>query len=244
VIGIRRCDFFMPRQNPLASSLGDQRRPPFKARFLGRLLAILIGGLGRSCRIVIDDRCGMLDSAPEEALIWAFWHNRILIVPTVWRKYLPGRSGAVLTSASKDGAFLAETLRCFGAASVRGSSSRRGAAASREMVDWVNAGYDLAITPDGPRGPRYRLAPGIVRLASKTGARILPMRVDCENAWRLKSWDQFRIPKPFSRVRVTLLPFESVAAELDGDGFEAERKRIEIVLGGDEANTAEANELS
>lgn len=229
----------MPRQNPLVSSLGDQRRPRFKARLFGRLLASVIGGLGRCCRISIDDRCGMLDAPPDEPLLWAFWHNRILIVPTVWRKYLPKRSGAVLTSASKDGAILAETLRCFGAASVRGSSSRRGAAASREMIEWVDAGYDLAITPDGPRGPRYRLAPGIVKLASKTGARILPVRVDYENAWRLKSWDQFRIPKPFSKVRVTLLPFESVAQELDDATFEAERKRIEAVLGGDEILLAE-----
>ncbi len=232
----------MPRQNPLANSLGDQRRPPFKARALGRLLAILIGGLGRTCRITTDDRCGMLDSAPDEPLLWAFWHNRIMIVPTFWRKFLPERGGAVLTSASKDGAILAETLRCFGAASVRGSSSRRGAAASREMIEWVAAGYDLAITPDGPRGPRYRLAPGIVKLAGKTGARIMPVRVDFENAWRLKSWDQFRIPKPFSKVHITLLPFESVAEELDGDAFEAERKRIEAVLGGDE--TASASEIS
>ncbi len=229
----------MSAKNPLASSLGDQRRPPFKARALGRLLAILIGGLGRACRISVDDRCGMLTNAPDEPLLWAFWHNRILIVPTVWRKFLPKRGGAVLTSASKDGAILAETLRCFGAASVRGSSSRRGAAASREMIEWVEAGYDLAITPDGPRGPRYRLAPGIVKLASKTGARIMPVRVDFDNAWRLKSWDQFRIPKPFSKVRVTLLPFESVAAELDGEAFEAERKRIEAVLGGDEILLAE-----
>ena len=228
----------MTRQDPLVNLLGDQRRPPFKARFLGRLLATLIGGLGRSCRITVDDRCGMLETAPDGPVLWAFWHNRILIVPTVWRKYLPKRGGAVLTSASKDGAILAETLRCFGAASVRGSSSRRGAAASREMLEWVEAGYDLAITPDGPRGPRYRLAPGIVKLASRTGARIMPVQVDCENAWRLKSWDEFRIPKPFSKVRVTLLPFESVAGELDGDAFEAERERIEAVLGGDEVTSA------
>ena len=222
----------MPR--PPASPVGEDARPPFKARLIGRALAMLVGGLGRTLRIEIDDRCGALKNPPDAPMLWAFWHNRIFVVPTVWRKYLPERSGAVLTSASKDGAILAETLRCFGAASVRGSSSRRGAAASRELVEWINAGFDIAITPDGPRGPKYQLAPGLIRLASATGARILPVSVEYTNAWRMKSWDQFRIPKPFSKVRVTLHEFEILPPELDGDDFEAERKRIEALLGGDE----------
>ena len=223
----------MPR--PPVSPTGDHHdRPPFKARLIGRLVAMLVGGLGRTLRFDIDDRCGALTDAPDAPLLWTFWHNRIFVVPTVWRKYLPARSGAVLTSASKDGAILAETLRCFGAAAVRGSSSRRGAKASKELVEWVDAGFDIAITPDGPRGPKYRLAPGVVRLAGATGARILPVVVHYENAWRLKSWDRFFIPKPFSKVRVTLREFETVAGGLDGDAFEAERKRIESLLGGEE----------
>ena len=120
----------MPRPGPPDSPSGDNARPPFKVRLLGRLLATLVGGLGRTLRIDVDDRAGVLEGPPEDPMIWAFWHNRIFAMPTVWRKHLPSRAGAVLTSASKDGAILAETLRCFGAGAVRGSSSRRGVAAS------------------------------------------------------------------------------------------------------------------
>ena len=226
----------MPR--PPVSPTGDNyARPPLKARLIGRLVAMLVGGIGRTLRFEVDDRCGALENDPDSPLLWTVWHNRMFVVPTVWRKFLPDRSGAVLTSASKDGAILAETLRCFGAGAVRGSSSRRGRAASKELVKWVDAGFDIAITPDGPRGPKYKLAAGVIRLASLTGARILPLTVSYENAWRLKSWDRFFIPKPFSKVRVTLGEFETMAADLDGDAFDAERERIEVLLGGESEPT-------
>jgi lysophospholipid acyltransferase (LPLAT)-like uncharacterized protein len=227
----------MPR--PPVSPTGDNHaRPPFKARLIGRLVATLVGGIGRTLRIEVDDRCGALDDPPDSPWLWTVWHNRMFVVPTVWRKFLPGRSGAVLTSASKDGAILAETLRCFGAGAVRGSSSRGGAKASKALAEWVRAGFDIAITPDGPRGPKYRLAPGVVRLASITGARILPVTVRYENAWRLKSWDRFFLPKPFSKVHVTLREFETMAPELDGKAFEAEQKRLESLLGGEDETTS------
>jgi len=84
----------------------------------------------------------------------------------------------------------------------RGSSSRRGAQALIELASWLSEGYDIALTPDGPRGPCYKLSPGLVLLAKNDGNPIMPLAVRYHDSWKLKSWDQFRIPKPFSRVDV------------------------------------------
>jgi lysophospholipid acyltransferase (LPLAT)-like uncharacterized protein len=99
-----------------------------------------------------------------------------------------------------------------------------------ELIRLVDSGFDVGITPDGPRGPRYTFNPGAITLAQKTGAKILPIRVIYSKYWRLKSWDGFMIPKPFSRVEVTLLPFETVRPTDNEETFEAERDRIAAVL--------------
>ena len=207
---------------------------PAKARWQGRLAATAISLLGRTLRIEIEDRSGILEKRPEHSLIWVFWHNRLFAMPMIYRRHLSDRTGAVLTSPSRDGAVIAATMRCFGVASVRGSSSKRGPAAMLELVDWIKDGYDIVVTPDGPRGPRYRLAPGLIRVAQKTGARILPIRIEYQSAWVFeRAWDHFRLPKPFSRVRVIFEPYETIDAAADGDSFEAERARIEHILNPD-----------
>lgn len=204
---------------------------PPKALWLGRLAAFLIGLLGRTLRVRVEDRAGILDHAPDHSLIWVFWHNRIFAMPLIYRRFLPTRRGAVLTSPSRDGAVIAATMRCFGVASVRGSSSKRGAAAMLEMEKWIREGYDVAVTPDGPRGPRYRLAPGLVKVAQRTSALVLPIRVEYQSAWIFrKAWDHFRLPKPFSRVRVTFEPYQTIDAGVEGDRFEEERARLERLL--------------
>lgn len=212
----------------------SQMALPFRARAIGRLAATLIGLLGLTFRIRLEDRAGVVASPPDHPLIWAFWHNRIFGMPVAYRRFLRGRRGAVLTSPSRDGALIAGTMRCFGVASVRGSSNKRGSAAMLEMVEWIGAGYDIAVTPDGPRGPRYRLAPGLVRLSQRTGVPILPVRIEYESCWIFRrSWDHFRLPKPFSRVRVIFEPYQSIDPAADGDTFEAERRRIEETLNPD-----------
>ncbi|MCP5551151.1 MAG: lysophospholipid acyltransferase family protein [Akkermansiaceae bacterium] len=204
---------------------------PLKARMLGRAAATVIGLLCRTLRIEIEDRAGILAKRPDHALIWVFWHNRLLAMPSVYRRHLKDRRGAVLTSPSRDGAVLAAAMACFGVSSVRGSSSKRGAVAMREMAEWIGRGYDMVFTPDGPRGPRYRLAAGPIRLAQKTGAPIFPIRVEYVSAWVFhRSWDRFRVPKPFSRVRVIFEPYETIDAAAEGDRFEEERGRIERVM--------------
>jgi lysophospholipid acyltransferase (LPLAT)-like uncharacterized protein len=137
---------------------------------------------------------------------------------------------AVLTSPSKDGEILAQLMACFHMGAIRGSSSRRGARALRECADWLASGADLAVTPDGPRGPRYTLGPGLILLAQTTGARILPLHVRFSRAATIKSWDGFRIPLPFSRLDITMGAYETIPPTPTDEAFEAERLRIETLL--------------
>ena len=204
----------------------------FKGRAIGKLAATLIRCLCMTYRWEVVDNSGVLnDGFPDGSLIWTFWHNRVLALPGTYKRYFHSRSGAVLTSASKDGEIIAATMEEFGISAVRGSSSRRGASALLALVDWIKRGYDVVITPDGPRGPRYRLAPGIIKLAQVTGAGILPIRAEAASVWRFDTWDKFQVPKPFTRIRLILEPIQSIDPELaDKEEFESERIRIESIL--------------
>jgi len=170
-----------------------------------------------------------LKGSPEP-LIHVLWHNRILVSPYLFRKIYPKRETVVLTSASKDGAVLAAAVKVFKVGAVHGSSSRRGAAALVALRRAVKSGKDLVFTPDGPRGPRYVLQPGVVKIAQTTGLAIVPLHIHYLSYWTLKTWDRFRIPKPFSKVRVTLGDPIRIPSELDAEGFEKERAALEQIL--------------
>jgi lysophospholipid acyltransferase (LPLAT)-like uncharacterized protein len=116
----------------------------------------------------------------------------------------------------------------LGMGSVRGSSSRRGSTALRELSVKIEEGYDLAVTPDGPRGPKYCLGPGVVFLAQKTGAPILPLHARYHHVFRLKTWDSFPIPLPFSRVDIILDP--SITIDPSLLDLEPERHKLEQLL--------------
>src|SRR5436189_6328705 len=111
---------------------------------------------------------------------------------------------AAMVSASKDGAFLAAILERFKVQPVRGSSSRRGRQALPELTTWAERGYDLAITPDGPRGPCYVVQHGVMSLAQVSGLPIIPFSFCADWKLRPKSWDRFQIPLPFSRCEIIL----------------------------------------
>jgi lysophospholipid acyltransferase (LPLAT)-like uncharacterized protein len=107
-----------------------------------------------------------------------------------------------LISASGDGAWLTAFFSHVGMRAARGSSSRLGREAATALVDAQRAGYDIGITPDGPRGPCYDVKPGVVIVPRRTGAPLLLIGGEFSAAWQLKSWDRFYLPKPFSRVRL------------------------------------------
>ncbi len=125
-------------------------------------------------------------------------------MPYFYDRYLSGREGTAMVSASRDGEFLSMTLKAFHINAARGSSSRKGAKALRELHDALEKGHDIAITPDGPRGPCYSVQPGAAAIARQTGLPVVAMGYRARNCWRLKSWDRFIIPKPFSRIEYTL----------------------------------------
>ena len=185
--------------------------------------------LGMTLRREIVGPVGQIN-ASEEAVIHVLWHNQILVSPYLWRKMYPRREVVVLTSASKDGAVLAAAVKVFKVGAVHGSSSRRGAAALVALRRAAKAGKDLVITPDGPRGPRYHMQPGVVKVAQTTGLPVVLMRFEYLSCWTLKTWDRFRIPKPFSRVRITVAEPEVVRRELSDGEFEDERLRLEKSL--------------
>ena len=200
----------------------------FKPRVAGFLLGSFIRLLTKTLRVRITDDSGLLSDPPQYGLIWMFWHNRMLIVPGLYSRYTRKfRQAAVLTSASRDGAMLASVMRRFGLEAVRGSSSRRGAQAMIECRRLLKKNYYIGITPDGPRGPVYEMQPGVVQLARLCGVPIAPITVEYEKFWRLKSWDRFFIPKPFSVVRVRFLPFVHVP---DDEAPEAARQRLSALL--------------
>jgi lysophospholipid acyltransferase (LPLAT)-like uncharacterized protein len=169
-------------------------------------------------------------NASSQPLIHVLWHNRILAAPYLFREIYPKREVVVLTSASKDGAVLAAAVKVFKVGAVHGSSSRRGAAAIVALRRATREGRDLVFTPDGPRGPRYYLQPGVVKIAQTTGLAIVPLHIDYLSCWTLKTWDRFQIPKPFSKVRVTLGEPITVPRQLDDEAFEKERHALEKVL--------------
>jgi len=156
------------------------------------------------CRL--RDQAGVFSRPRAGATIFCFWHNRLASCMKVYRRYAcnrpDGNKIAGLISASKDGAFLAAILMLFGVQPVRGSSSRRGPQALREMVAWGERGYDLSITPDGPRGPCYQVADGVTSLAQLTGLIIVPMAFNLNWKICVKSWDRFQIPLPFACCEV------------------------------------------
>jgi len=143
----------------------------------------------------------LLDKKLEPAVV-ILWHNRLLLAPELFRRYFPGRKIAGLISASSDGAWLAGFFEQLGIKPIRGSRHGRGVQAFRELLKVSRAGYDIGITPDGSRGPMYDMKAGAATLALRCGAPILLLSFNYTRAWRLKSWDRFYLPVPFSRIKV------------------------------------------
>jgi len=204
-----------------------------KQEFLAAIAANLARLIFSTIRLRMNDRSGFLTSPPEGPRILVFWHNRIPAISIGFLRHYPRRHPtrkgvSVLTSPSKDGDILAGVMANLGMGSVRGSSSRRGSTAIRELTTLLESGVDLAITPDGPRGPKYSLGPGAVFLSQKTGIPIMLLHARYHNAIRLKTWDNFAIPLPFSRVDITIDPYITIDPE--ATDLESERLRIETLL--------------
>ena len=159
------------------------------------------------------------------AKIYVFWHENILMP-----LYLRGHSNiSMLLSRHADANILDRVARMMGFGVVRGSTFRGGSVALRELAERAAVG-NLTITPDGPRGPRRRLAPGCVFLASTLGIPIVAMGLGYDRPWRFDTWDRFALPRPWSRARGLVSRAIAVPQGLDRDGIETHRLGIETLL--------------
>lgn len=165
--------------------------------------AALVRGLGATIRLgVLGDEHVLPFWNSSRPVIYAIWHGQILMVPLVnerLRRSRGARPVHVMASRSRDGEMLARFVRRFGFGVVRGSSSRGGAGAFRRLARRIREGHDVAVTPDGPLGPRAQAQPGVIALAELTGAPLVPVAFAATPAWRLATWDGFEIPRPFGR---------------------------------------------
>jgi lysophospholipid acyltransferase (LPLAT)-like uncharacterized protein len=209
-------------------------QPKWHQRLAAWLIFLVARGLAATVRFSLDDRSGYFSGVPQDKLIFAIWHNRLALALIIYRRYVARRDRrrrlVAMVSASKDGGMLARVLQLFEVQPVRGSSSRRGAQALREMVSWGERGHDLALTPDGPRGPRYLVQEGVISTAQLTGLPIVPVAYYLSWKIRIKSWDHFQIPLPFTRCEITTAAAIRVPREANAAAREALRKRLEEEL--------------
>jgi lysophospholipid acyltransferase (LPLAT)-like uncharacterized protein len=198
---------------------------------LGRKLAPAAGSwalrlLAATLRLRREEKTVEPLWAADAPAIYVVWHARLLLLPYLYRR----RGLWALVSRSEDGAMIANLVRRFGFVTIRGSSSHGGAEGLRALAHAIGEGHSVVVVPDGPRGPREVLKAGVVVLARLTGAPVVPAALAASSEWRARSWDEFRIPKPFSRCVVRFGAPIFVRTKGDAAGEETARKEIEAAL--------------
>jgi len=200
-----------------------------RLRIAGMTGASFIRAVGRTWRVRITDEKYIDESQKlAPATIFAFWHGRML--PLAYHYRDRERRVHVLASAHRDGELMGQTIRFLGFGHFRGSSTRGGARALREMVALTEDGQDVGLTVDGPVGPRYEVKPGIIKAARSTGSPIVPVATGSNHHWTFRSWDAFEFPMPFSRVGVWFGPPILVSADADEEVMEEKRAEVENSL--------------
>jgi len=194
-------------------SSSAQKRSVKKLGFLSWLFLLPIGFIvriwGRTLRFRFrsDAERKILEDQTVPMVI-LLWHNRLFPASEIYRRYRSHREVFGLISASNDGAWLAAFFGILGINAVRGSRHFRGTTALRSILGKLSEGNDVAVTPDGSRGPCYEIKPGALLLSKMAKSPVLLLVPNFKQAWRLKSWDKFYLPKPFSSIdiRCELLP--------------------------------------
>lgn len=199
-----------------------------RVRLARRAAPVLLRLLAASWRYREVDPSG--DPRPKrdrlEPGVYALWHAQLLPLLMGY-----GQAGLVaMASRHGDGEIAASIVEGLGSRVVRGSSSAGGSEALERMVELGREGWPLAITPDGPRGPARRSKPGVVRLAARAGLPIVPVAACPERAWRMRSWDAFIVPKPFTVVHVEFAPGIEVPADAEGSQMSAWLDRVDREL--------------
>ncbi len=162
----------------------------------------MLGLLSATWKVSIEDTEGVLKciSSKKSAHITTFWHRYLLCMLCIFRGY----PVCVPVSRHNDGEYVAHIMHRYGLLTARGSTTRGSLSMIREMVRHINAGRSCAITPDGPRGPKYSVQPGFILLARRSGAPVHPIGIAVSGCWTFHSWDELVVPKPFARIRVVI----------------------------------------
>ena len=191
------------------------------------MTALVLAAIGSTLRFEVICEEGAVPETPPAKGIFCFWHRCTLPCGWYFRKF----RCSILISQSFDGELIARTLGLLGYGAVRGSSSRGGAAGLLALQRVLDGGLPVVFTADGPRGPIYQTKIGPVKLAQMTGERIGSFYLLPERAWVMRSWDQFLIPKPFSRVAVSWArAVAAPGAEDSAEMLEAKRQELNDAL--------------
>lgn len=174
---------------------------------------------------VKNDRAYRAFMEQGKPVIFALWHGRLLPLGFLHR----GQNIVCLASRSSDGEYITRVLQHWGFGVVRGSSSSGGDTAFRELIRVVRAGSSVAVTPDGPRGPREQLKPGVLQLAQLTGAPVVPLAAAATRSWWFVSWDRFLVPQPFARLHVEY--GDPIFVSRDAGDLTGITAQVEAVLG-------------
>jgi len=187
----------------------------------------------RKCmRFEIVDPNGLLELYRRETdrvCIVNIWHNRLLMLPPLFELPLRKRTVAVI-SASRDGQYVADFAAQFGAKSIRGSTTRQGVKVLHDAIKTIQGGSIVVFTPDGPRGPRYHMSKGPIHIASQLGIPVVALGINYSSYWSFRSWDGFRIPKPWAKLTLIIGNELHIPANLSVDELEHWRKAAEDEL--------------
>lgn len=175
----------------------------FAALVLIWSISVLIRLWRRTLRVEVIDESGVVENQYAQGMVAVFWHNRLAFVPSFFPKKIRQHTAAI-TSASRDGEYADILVRQFIGATVRGSSSKGGGKAMLEVKTLLQKNWTIAISIDGPRGPRYQIKPGAALLAKRLKAPVFAISINAPNRWEMGGWDRLQVPKPFSKVQLRL----------------------------------------
>jgi lysophospholipid acyltransferase (LPLAT)-like uncharacterized protein len=211
----------------MSGKAGEAAEIPRKARLVSSLGGALITGLMRTTRFEITNGAIYEEwLRPRRAAVYVLWHGRLL--PCSY--YHRNRGLATLISLHRDGDYISGVVEKWGFQVLRGSSSRGGTKALRQMVRLLRNGVPIAVTPDGPRGPRQEMKLGPILAAQMAGVPVIPVSAGNDRAWWFEGWDRFMVPKPFSRIRLKYGEPVQIPPEADQPALERIAAELQAAL--------------
>lgn len=233
--------FFYEEVDPLQKeepSSKIQSKNPWREGFFRRIYPLVIriirfyiNWTGSTTRWRVQgEESYFLERSKGRPIIFAFWHSQLMIMPFWYSSLARGRKISAMISQSRDGQIVSDLIEQFGFDPIRGSSSRGGASALLRLNRKLREGFDLAISPDGPRGPRFQVQQGVVSLALTSGCPIIPIAYQVKRKKVLDTWDHFIIPFPYNSGALVMGPSIEVISNSDPLYIETKLKEVQKTL--------------